>query len=342
MGPPVVPIIDAHSHINGERAVEVYREARESFGVVMTYSMTQLPHAASVRRVLGDSVRFIATPDFASKDRLHAQGPGYIETIDRWFDLGARIVKFWCAPRGRDYGREAGEPMLYALDNPWRRRQIEHAIGKGMIFMVHVADPDTWFRTKYADASLYGEKREHYEPLERMVSAYRTVAWIAAHMGGWPEDLNFLDGLLSRHDNLYLDTSATKWMVREISKYPSDRIVAFHRRWSGRILFGSDIVTSEAHVGGQATGNVPNPDARSPEEAFDLYASRYWALRTQYESRYQGPSPIADPDLKLAEPEQYDDLSSPTLRGHALPADALRVLYHEAADRLLESLYGSG
>ncbi len=54
--------------------------------------------------------------------------------------------------------------------------------------------------------------------------------FIAAHLGGWPENLNFLDGLLSRHDNLYLDTSATKWMVRTLSQQEPKDVLAFFDR----------------------------------------------------------------------------------------------------------------
>src|SRR5207237_911435 len=69
--------------------------------------------------------------------------------------------------------------------------------------------------------------------------------WIGAHMGGWPEDLAFLDGLLTRHANLYLDTSATKWVVRELGKQPRDRVRGFFLKWQGRLLFGSDSVVLE-------------------------------------------------------------------------------------------------
>ncbi len=31
-----------------------------------------------------------------------------------------------------------------------------------------------------------------------------TNLWIAAHMGGWPEDLGFLDGLVARHPNPHI------------------------------------------------------------------------------------------------------------------------------------------
>ncbi|MBL8746630.1 MAG: amidohydrolase family protein [Phycisphaerae bacterium] len=333
-------IIDVHTHINGDRAAAIYQEARELFGVRLTYSMTQMMHAESVKRVLGDSVRFIATPNFGETDRSRAFGEGFIEAIDRWYDLGARMVKFWSAPRGRDIGREAGDWRIVTLHNPLRRKQMDHAAAKGMMFMVHVADPDTWFKTKYSDASRYGTKREQYEPLEVLGSEYPRVPWILAHMGGWPENLDFLDGLLTRHPNFYLDTSATKWMVRELSKHPSDRMLEFHTKWSGRILFGSDIVTSEAHVGGAYTGGPPTGESSTPEEAFDLYASRYWALRMQYESRHEGRSPIADPDLMMVEPGKYDEAASPMLRGHGLPGELLRVMYHDAARELLERFYG--
>src|SRR5690606_15421757 len=39
------PLIDAHTHINGDRAVRIYQEARALYGVALTYSMTPLRHA---------------------------------------------------------------------------------------------------------------------------------------------------------------------------------------------------------------------------------------------------------------------------------------------------------
>lgn len=344
LGPPPVPIIDAHAHVNGARSAAVYAEARERFGVTLTYSMTQLVQAEAVKRVLGESVRFIAVPNFADPDKARAFGEGFIEAIDRWHDLGARIVKFWSAPRGRDIGRDAGDWRIVTLHNPLRRKQMDHAAAKGMMFMVHVADPDTWFATKYSDASRYGTKREQYEALEALGAAYPRVPWILAHMGGWPEDLAFLDGLLSRHANFHLDTSATKWMVRELSKHPREALLAFHTKWRGRILFGSDIVTNDGHVVGVSTGGPSSPAAGSEEEAFDLYASRYWALRMQYETRYEGASPIADPDLHMVEPERYGEHDSPMLRGHGLPKGLLEVLYRGAAEEVVgrfDGLIGS-
>jgi hypothetical protein len=202
--------------------------------------------------------------------------------------------------------------------------------------MIHVADPDTWFRTKYSDAARYGTKAQQYEGLERMLDRFR-APWIAAHMGGWPEDLAFLDGLLTRHPNLHLDTSATRWVVRELCEQPVDRVRAFFVKWSGRLLFGSDLVVMDDQLTKEKQVGSPRGDlASSPDEAFELYASRYWSLRVMFETAYDGPSNIADPDLKMIDPARYNDLSGPALRGMKLDKPVLQVLYAGAAERLVE------
>jgi hypothetical protein len=212
---------------------------------------------------------------------------------------------------------------------------MKAAMDLGMIFMAHVGDPDTWFSTMYRDTKRYGTKLEQYEILEEALELF-PIPWIAAHMGGYPEDLDFLSKLLERHENLYLDCSATKWIVRELSKHPPEKTRAFFTRWKGRILFGSDIVTSDAHLTSQSKSTEMDSKASSSLEAFDLYASRYWALRTLLETDYVGESPIADPDLHMVDPERYTPLDAPQLRGCNLPDDALHALYFGAARKLLE------
>jgi len=340
--PPLpVPITDVHAHINGREAVAVYRRVAERYGIQMTYSMTKLEEVEAIRESLEGRVRFIAVPNYWSKeDRKHHMGEGFIKRVEAYHALGARIAKFWAAPRARDYGIEMGDPGLMRLDAPHRIEAMRAASALGMVFMVHVADPDTWFATRYRDAARYGTKREQYEPLERLLEEFGQP-WIAAHMGGWPEDLEFLAGLLERYANLYLDTSATKWMVRELSKHRREQVVAFLRRFKGRILFGSDIVTDDEHLRQSEEGTHEiSGQVNSPREAFDLYASRYWALRTLLEMGYEGESPIADPDLSMVDPERYGAMDAPVLRGLALPEDVLVSVYHMAAHDLLAGLHG--
>ena len=336
LGPPAVPIVDVHSHINGPAAAAIYKEAATLYGVRQVYSMTHLEGVPAMRDLFGDAMRFIAVPNWGAADRLAAFTTDWLDRIEQYAALGCRVCKFWTAPRARDIEAQLGRPGLFGLDNEWRRRAMALARDAGMMFMAHVGDPDTWFATKYADASKYGTKREQYEPLERALNDFADVPWIAAHMGGYPEDLAFLDDLLSRHGNLYLDTSATKWMVRELSRHSREELIAFLRKWSGRVLFGSDIVTTDEHLREGPKGPGMGDLATNPAEAFDLYASRYYALRTMWDTDYEGESPIADPDLAMVEPERYGPDAAPPLRGRALPSDLLRVLYHDAAANLLD------
>jgi hypothetical protein len=333
MGAPPVPIIDIHAHVHGPNAAALLRDAMDLYGIARIHSMTRLDDIPAMRAVMGDRIRFIAVPDFTHPDRLAAHTHHFLDRIKAFRDEGAAICKFWAAPRGIDFGIEAGDPRLLALDAPHRRAGMDLAASLGMAFMVHVADPDTWFATKYADRARYGTKASHYEPLERLLDEY-PVPWIAAHMGGSPEDLAFLDGLLERHPNLSIDASATKWIVREVSKHPTPRVHAFMERWRGRVLFGSDIVTNDDHLHAGEKRTEMAAKASDREGAFDLYASRYWALRTLWETTHEMESPISDPDLAMVDPAR-SPLDAPTLAGKGLPADVLQSFYRGAAERVL-------
>jgi hypothetical protein len=81
--------------------------------------------------------------------------------------------------------------------------------------------------------------------------------------------------------------------------------------------------------------------ADSVEGAFDLYASRYWALRKLWETDERMESPVADPDLKMVEPDKFDDMSAPMLVGAKLPSGLLKSLYIDAAQSLLEPLHST-
>ena len=332
------PIIDAHSHLSGSKAAEIYRRAAGLYGIGLTYSMTGPDSVGSVRQVLGDAVRFIVTPAAQSKDIRHALTDGFVERIHLLRKHGARIVKFWAAPRGRDLGEKTGDPHALRIDSSYYQNAMKVTEDLGMVAMVHVGDPDTWFATKYADATRYGTKAEHYERFETILDRF-SMPFIAAHCGGWPEDLEFLSGMLERHSNLYLDTSAAKWMVRELSKHPSESVIAFFTKWKGRLLFGSDIVVTEAHLSTAGAEDEMAKKAAGEVEAFDLYASRYWALRTMFETAYQGESPIADPDLAMVAPELFTATDAPKLCGHNFPTDVLQSLYHDAAHDLLEPFH---
>jgi hypothetical protein len=329
------PIIDMHTHIHGIEATEIFLYAAQLYGVNSIHSMTQLEGISNVRSVAGSTVKFICMPSFSHHDRLFAHGEGYKEKINSFIEAGARVVKFWNAPRIYESSSEPFITNPFRLNSDTRYDVMRFCEQKGLIFMTHIGDPDTWFTTKYRDSHRYGTKRQQYDDLEEVLNCFKRP-WIGAHMLGYPEDLNFLSQMLARYPYLYLDCSATKWIVRELSKHPKDLLREFFSRWRDRILFGSDIVTSDEHLVYKPDTSEMNAKASSRDEAFALYASRYWALRTLLETDFEGESPISDPDLHMTDPSRFSPHDAPMLKGFSLPREVLKKLYFENAKQLLE------
>jgi hypothetical protein len=314
------PLIDLHAHVMVTRPddpvnappkgygpgasiaqAEVMLEVAAEFGITRTITMCLPDDIPPLRERFGEQLG-INGP--IAKQSLNVPDDEAFRLLDRFLELGVEMLKFWSAPRGRERG-------LF-VDAPWRIEVARRAQAAGIrTIMVHVADPDVWFRTVYADAAKFGTKADQYVPLERMIQMFPDLTWIGAHMGGDVEHPDHLEALLQKYPNFYLDTSATKWQVREASRHP-DAVRALICRYPDRFFFGSDLVTRH----------------QLPREH---YVSRYWCQRTLWESAWQGPSPIADPDYQpqTGEPEQL------WLRGVDLPFDVLRQVYYDNAAHLL-------
>ena len=315
------PILDVHSHINEADSAAVYLQAADVYGIIKTWTMTQLEEVDAVRERHPGRFEFIAVLNHEARDVPGTFTTDWYRRLEGFAEKGVKIAKFWAAPRGLDMSDELGW-----IDAPHRRVGMDLARDAGMMFMTHVGDPDTWFSAKYSDASRYGTKDDHYQAFRRVLDDYHDVTWIAAHMGGSPESLGRVQRLLDDYPRLYLDTSATKWMVREVSKHPEE-VADFLRRNAGRIMFGSDIVTNRENM---------NSAWGDGQGGFDLYASRYWALRTLWETQYVGESPIVDPDLHMVDPT-LPERSVAMMHGLGLDDATLRALYHDTAAELLMS-----
>jgi hypothetical protein len=324
------PIIDIHTHISSPRAAEVFLDVADMYGIERCWTMTGLGNVQPIRDSLPPErvgrIQFICVPDFTKRDEPNTFTTKWLQDIEDFYAAGSRIIKYWAGPRGLDFEPGPDSPMR--LGSPIRRQGMKLAYDLGYrVFMTHVADPDTWFQTAYADSNKYGTKLEQYEPLEELLDQYHDVTWIGAHMGGYPEDLDWLHDFLQRHPNYVVDCSATKWQVRELSKHPA-RLAQLIEANPGRVLFGSDIVAWPTNV-------QPDPDNPDADYGFDLYASRYWSLRTLLETDYTGPSPIVDPDLHKVDPAA-DPKSTATLSGAGLQPSHLNDVYHDAAVAVLQ------
>jgi predicted TIM-barrel fold metal-dependent hydrolase len=308
------PLLDVHAHVTPTRPAEAkegevgaleqaetMREVAAEFGVARVWTMCPPEDIGPLRARFGDWLAFNGS---ISKKTIDEPDDAAYRLLDQFLEQGVTIIKFWAAPRGRERG-------LF-VDAPWRREAVRRARAAGVkVFMVHVGDPDAWFRTVYTDAAKFGTKAQQYVGLRNLLEEFPDVTWIGAHLGGDPEHPEHLEDLLERYPHFFLDTSATKWQVREVSAR-REAIRGLVCRHPTRFLFGSDLVTRHG---------LPR----------EHYASRYWCQRTLWESAWQGRSPIADPDYQAVE----GGPTTPLLRGLELPADVLQQVYHGNAKRLV-------
>jgi hypothetical protein len=296
-------VIDFHCHLLAASHANDWFEAADHYGIRNFVTMTQLDEAVSLQRDWGHRLKFIAVGHWGPRNVPADWFDDYRRRVEAFYNLGSRIVKFHAAPgtmamRGKRLDDDAFRPIF------------RDAIDRGMAIMTHIGDPQTWYDAKYTDVAKFGARDEHYAMWESLLREYKGVPWVGAHMGGNPEDLNRLQGLLDRYPDLWLDCSATRWMVREISAR-RDAARDFFIRNQDRLIFGSDQVSGD-------------------DRHFDFLASRFWCHRKLWETAYVGPSPIYDPDLP--------NDAQPTMRGTALPDGVLQKLYHENAVRFLASL----
>ncbi len=298
---PPCPIFDAHMHASEPHRMQVYvREARR-YGVTGALALMHRVTPRELREAFGDF--FI--PCTWGRVPLPEEGDAWtremVARLDRDADAGARVLKFKVDP-------SKGRPPAM-LDDPRLAPVLARAAERGIFLMAHIAQPSAWWPERYAPDEV-GTKESYFPQIEAILTAHPELVYIGAHFGGFPEDLDYLATLLERCPNAHLDTSATKWVVRELSRRP-EAARAFVLRFPDRILFGSDLVVMKS-------------------QAPDYYTSRFHVLRTFFESDAPRPSMIRDPDATGA-----DFPGGPEIRPLALPEAVLRRVYRENAARLL-------
>lgn len=292
-------ISDVHSHVYLTDSTPLFFEAAELYGITKIVSMSPLDEVDRLHELYPGRLAFIAVPRWRNLTNTADFAAQWIADLATFREKGATRMKFWSAPPMR-------ERHGLTLSHPFYEPVIQTGLDLGYDFMVHVGDPVEWFAPggKYADASIFGTKEDQYPQLVHFLERVAPRTVIAAHMGGSIEDLGRLARLLDQYPQLYLDSSATKWIVRGVATQPA-AVRDFLLRYQDRVLFGSDLVVGEKYD-------------------FDHYASRYWCHQMMWETAYRGESPIDDPDAP----------QPPRLAGVDLPPEVLEKLYRKNAVRL--------
>ena len=286
-------IIDDHVHVNTSGSMMgIFTRVAASFGITTIGAITR--GFSWVDRVLpGSTIGTFMIP------RLVGARASDVESVA---GEGARGVKFWY---GSSYFH--GKKRIDTPANVSLMREIGNA---GLVIVMHVSDPDTWHEKHYPKR-FYGTKQEIRGQATWLAEQCPGTRFLLVHMGGNPEDPDGLAELLDRHDNVYLDTSATKWVSRELSRN-RDAARALFKAHPDRILFGSDIT-------------MP-PWGQGELTVEEFFASRYLVQRLMLEHDGAFRSPIDDPDNEGNVP----------LHGLSLNKSILERVYEANATRLFK------
>ena len=141
---------------------------------------------------------------------------------------------------------------LVAVDDP-RIDPIWSEAGKlGIPVAIHTGDPEAFFLPRDAHNERYEElwanpdwsfAAPEFPSLEallaardRVIARHPDTTFVALHVGGWPENLDYVSQLLERHPNVFVELGARQ---AELGRQPR-RARRFFLEHPDRILFGTD------------------------------------------------------------------------------------------------------
>ncbi|QEE15896.1 amidohydrolase family protein [Promethearchaeum syntrophicum] len=306
------PKFDAHTHIWDIKLAEKHLKYAEAFNIQKIMAILDEDVAGRLSPDLHD--RFIFARFLRSQNMLSNNSNDMADMVDEYYSQGYSIIKFWFAPRWRDYvEQELKIPvdtikLSSSLFEPIYTR-IEDL---GLIFLIHNSDPDLWYEKKYQPESKYGSKKNHLQDLENVLQSHPKMKVLGAHFAAQPEHLENLGRWFDTYPNFYVDASSARWMAREFSRRKS-KIIPFFKRYSDRILWGTDL-----SFGGQARNNIPK-----------YYFTRYLTYQVLLESNLQGV-PLSFPD-----PE---NTSGTNINGLDLPLEILEKIYWKNAEKFFKKI----
>jgi len=303
------PIFDAHTHIGEPNTIAKMLKIEDEFGITAQLGIVHSKDGfeAAKKNYPG---RFAFAKYLSLRDIAHYNVEPVIDDISRTKEEGYSLAKTWFGPRWRDYIEDV--PVDFRIDSPKLDPVFQALEDHELPLLIHVADPDTYFKLHYQDVSKYGTKEDNLVQLEAVLERHPKIVFQIPHFGSQPEihRLPNLGSWLDRFPNIILDTASSRWMVRELSK-DAKKARNFLIKYSDRILFGTDLAAYRENT--------------------EFFGARYRAQKLLWETNIQGePLPFEDADTK--------DSGGTIINGLDLPLSVLRRLYWENALRTYEPL----
>ena len=326
-------VIDVHVHIHPRQA-DLARAVMEASGLVGFVNLGILERLdipfdegmRAFRKVFGERMAYFTTPNF--RDTRPGFGERMASDLARKVEMGASGLKIF-----KELGLRHcdGEGSLIPVDDPRLDPLWAMAGELGVPVLIHTADPLAFFEpldehnerreelALHPDWHFFGpEFPGHDEVLAQrnhVLERHPRTIFIGAHLGEYPERLDYVDACLERYPNFNVDTSAR---IGEIGRHPAADARAFFVKHAGRILFGSDLL-----YGWNAAGAADAGESISESERF---YEMHWRFFETDERQ------IEHPGYPVAGPWKVDAIG--------LPADVLQKLYLGNAQRLIPALRG--
>lgn len=333
--PHGIAIIDSHVHIVPTmpalaQALEVFDRSGITKFVPKSGGAWGEPRFAAtvaMKRVMGDRMEWFCNIDWEEIDRPDF-GQRTAERLQKAAGVGAKGVKIF---KALGLSVRTADGKLVPVDDPRLDPLFEKAAELGFIVALHIGDPVAFFQPptpdneRYEELSIakgwsfYGEDYPSHAELmaqqERRIARHPKTIFLLIHLAGYPEDVDYVDRLLDRFPNVWVDTAAR---VPEFGRQPADKVRAFFLKHQDRILFGSDFVSSPAGMQLGSVWHVPNEDP-DIDDAVEFYR-RHWQYFETDGKQIAHPTPIQGR-------WKVDAIH--------LPPEALRKLYHDNAEWLI-------
>ncbi len=265
------PAIDFHQHVNDKLLAGKTGDAALSFPpdkLLALMDATNIKTLVILTGPTGDGLsQLIATlvkphPDrfmvFAQVDWSRVDEPGFGDkAAARLRDDVARGARGLKVLKDLGLYRRDKSGKLLAIDDP-KFDPIWRTAGELRIpVAIHSGDPEAFFTPR-------DEKNERYQELamnpdwsfagpefpslkalvearDRVIARHPKTTFVALHVGGWPENLDYVSDLLRRHPNAYVELGARQ---AELGRQPR-RARRLFLEFPDRVLFGTDFGPSE-------------------------------------------------------------------------------------------------
>jgi predicted TIM-barrel fold metal-dependent hydrolase len=173
-------------------------------------------------------------------------------------DYGFRGLKI---SKGLGLGVTDARDALVAVDDVRLDPIWRTAADLGWPVAIHIADPKAFWAPPTPDNERYAELSVHpgwswyrrgvpewsamLDAGERLFARHPKTTFIAVHFGNAAEEPERVAAMLEKLPNVVLDLSAR---IGEVGRHPAEQIRALIERYSGRVLFGTDIGISDDYL----------------------------------------------------------------------------------------------